>query len=284
MFGYVTVNKQELKVRELEEYQSYYCGLCQSLKKICGVKGQLSLNYDLTFLIILLSGLYEPEEIKEARHCVVHPLKKHVMLENELFSYVADMTLLLTWYKCRDDFRDERNVGRACYAKSIETVVKRLEQQYVRQTEKVSWCMRELAMLEEEKSHDIDELSGCFGHVLEEIFVMKEDEWQNELRKLGFYMGKFIYILDAYDDLEQDRKKKCFNVFLEKEIEPEFDDYVKCLLTMAATEFAKGFERLPILKNASILRNIIYSGIWSRFEQVRAKRNKERKEDYEKSL
>lgn len=284
MFGYVTVNKQELKVRELEEYQSYYCGLCQALKRSCGIRGQLSLNYDLTFLIILLSGLYEPEEVRKNGRCVVHPFKKRIMLESELFSYVADMTLLLTWYKCRDDFKDERNIGRAFYAKSIETSVKRLKQQYSRQTEKISWCMKKLAKLEEEQSYDIDEVSGCFGHALEEIFVMKEDEWQHELRRLGFYMGKFIYILDAYDDLGQDQKKNCFNAFLVKEKEPEFDNYVKCLLTMTAAEVAREFEKLPILKNAGILRNIIYSGVWGRFEQVRAKRTWERKEDYEKSL
>jgi hypothetical protein len=144
--------------------------------------------------------------------------------------------------------------------------------------------MEELATLEQQKECNIDLLSGCFGHVLEEIFVYRQDEWEKSLRKMGFYMGKFIYILDAYDDLEQDEKKGCFNPFLAKSREQGFDEYIKNLLTMAAAEFAREFELLPILENAGILRNILYSGVWTRYEQVKIKRQKEREKFDEKSV
>lgn len=279
MFGYVVVNEPELKIREMEEYRSYYCGLCRELKQGYGLQGQLSLSYDLTFLVILLSGLYEPEEIVERQRCIVHPFQKHMVRKNALFSYAADMTMLLSWYKCRDDAADEGSFTRACYAKSFDKAIDKIKQQYNRQAEVVDKNMGEILELERVNLYDIDRLSGCFGHLLEEIFVMKEDEWQSGLRRMGFYIGKFIYILDAYDDLEQDRKKKCFNAFMEKENSPGFDDYVKQLLMMAAAEFAREFEKLPVLKNAGILRNIIYSGVWTKYEQVRMERNKERKQE-----
>lgn len=284
MFGYVMVNKPELKIREMEEYRMYYCSLCRTLKEISGVKGQLSLSYDMTFLAVLLSGLYEPEETKECRRCMIRPFEKHTIIRNELISYVADMTLLLTWYKCRDDALDENSMGKAFYAQWIHKKVREISCRHIRQAEAVDKYMQELSTLEKERNCDIDRLSGCFGHLLGEIFAMKEDEWQNGLWRLGFYIGKFIYILDGYDDLERDRKKHCFNPFIDKADDSDFDEYVKCLLMMAATELAKEFEKLPVLKNAGILRNIIYSGIWTRYEQVREKRIRERKVDYEKSV
>lgn len=284
MFGYVVVNEPELKIREMEEYRSYYCGLCRALKQGYGILGQMSLSYDLTFLVILLAGLYEPGETVKPQRCMIHPVQRHKVRESALFSYAADMTILLSWYKCRDDVKDERSFIRACYGKSFDKAVARIKQQYIRQAQAVEKSMQELLELERVNVCDIDRLSGCFGHLLEEIFVMKEDEWQTGLRRMGFYMGKFIYILDAYDDLKRDRKKKCFNAFIEKEKEPEFDAYVKWLLRMAAAEFAREFEKLPVLKNAGVLRNIIYSGVWTRYEQVRIERDRERKQENEESI
>ena len=105
----------------------------------------------------------------------------------------------------------------------------------------------------------------------------KEDEWEENLRRIGFYLGKFIYILDAYDDIEKDKKKGCFNPFIQKETERTFDDWIKQLLMLAAVEFAKEFEKLPIIeKDVEILRNIIYSGVWTRYEEVKHRRNEKK--------
>lgn len=273
MFGYVVVNKPELKIREFEDYRAYYCGLCKTLKARAGIRGQISLSYDMTFLAVLLSLLYEPEEKECQSRCIVHPLSKHRMKQNLMIDYVADMNLLLTSYKCKDDVTDEKNVAKACYGVLLNGVVKGIQAKYERQAKQIEKCLMELATLEKDKIYDIDKLSACFGHLLEEIFVVKQDEWEPYLRKIGFYIGKFVYIMDAYDDLEKDKKKACYNPFVEKEKEPDFDKWVKQLLVMVATEFAREFEKLPIVENADILRNIIYAGVWTRYEEVRAKRH-----------
>lgn len=272
MFGYVVVNKPELKIREFEEYRAYYCGLCKALKGRAGVGGQMSLSYDMTFLAVLLSLLYESEEIECQRRCVAHPLTKHRMKQNAMIDYVADMNLLLTRYKCKDDFEDEKNIAKACYGTMLNPSVKKIQATYERQTEQVEKYLAELVALEKEKVYDIDKLSGCFGHLLEEIFVVRQDEWESYLRKIGFYIGKFVYIMDAYDDLEKDKKKGCFNPFIDREQEEAFDEWVKQLLLMIAAEFAREFEKLPIVENVDILRNIIYSGVWTRYEEVKKKR------------
>ena len=77
MYGYIVVDQPELKFREFDKYRSYYCGLCDSLAEAHGLKGQISLSYDMTFLVILLTGLYEPETIYSEERCVTHPLRKH---------------------------------------------------------------------------------------------------------------------------------------------------------------------------------------------------------------
>lgn len=283
MFGYVVVNKQEMKIREYEKYCSYYCGLCKTLQNKCGIWGQLSLNYDMTFLAVLLSGLYEPVCKEELSRCAVHPFTKQRIRKNEIMDYVADMTLLLTWYKCRDDFLDEKKAGSALYGKLIKEKVKNTSRRYKRQERIVKENMKQLSVLEKEGDCDIDKLSGCFGRILEEVFVPVQDIWEKNLRRIGFYIGKFVYILDAYDDLEHDRKKNCFNPLLKKETDSMFNEWIKQLLTMMAVEFAREFEKLPIVEDAEILRNIIYSGIWTKYEEVKMRRSQEKscKADYE---
>ena len=109
-----------------------------------------------------------------------------------------------------------------------------------------------------------------------EIFDWKEDEWSEELRCLSFYLGKFIYLMDAYEDLEKDKKKGTFNPFKKKADNPGFDEWIKDILTVAASSCAEEFEKLPIIENVEILRNILYSGIWIRYEKVLASKNKKR--------
>ena len=92
MFGYIAINKAEMKFRDFDIYHAYYCGLCKDLKERYGRSGQLTLSYDMTFLIILLSGLYEPPAEDSVRNCVAHPFQKHAARTNEITQYAADIS------------------------------------------------------------------------------------------------------------------------------------------------------------------------------------------------
>ena len=120
MFGYVVVNQSEMKFKEYDVYRSYYCGLCQSLKERYGVLGQLSLNYDMTFILMLLTGLYEPKEQEDQCRCVAHPLEKHATRRNLFTDYVADMTVLFACYKAEDDWEDENSLRGLVYGHLLE--------------------------------------------------------------------------------------------------------------------------------------------------------------------
>ena len=107
MFGYVTVNKPEMKVKDYERYRMYYCGVCHALRNTDGAMGQMSLTYDSTFAAVLLTALYEPDTKMKEAACMVHPVGKKIYLENEIIQYIADMNLILTYYKCLDDWADD---------------------------------------------------------------------------------------------------------------------------------------------------------------------------------
>ena len=120
MFGYIYVNRKELSEEDRKDYQSYYCGLCQALRKSSGVKGQVLLNYDMTFLIILLSGLYELENKEEEFFCPLHPREKEIAYINEVTQYASDMNVLLSYHNLLDDWQDEKNYAAFTAAKALE--------------------------------------------------------------------------------------------------------------------------------------------------------------------
>ena len=130
MFGYIVVHQPELKVREYETYRAAYCGLCRSLKNRHGRLGQMTLSFDMTFLALLLSGLYEPETASGCGRCLAHPMQKHHYLSNPYYDYAADMNLLLTYYKCLDDWQDERKFTRLIFAKLLGLKMPKIRRLY----------------------------------------------------------------------------------------------------------------------------------------------------------
>ena len=281
MFGYININQKELSEESKKIYQAYYCGLCQKLKTNCGTKGQMLLSYDLTFLIVLLTGLYELENTETEFTCPLHPTKKRTAYITEATEYAADMNLILAYQNLLDDWKDEKSYTKKAFVKILDKDYTRIVSKYPRQVRALEEFMRKTAEAEKNKETNLDLVAGLTGEMLGEIMCWREDEWQEEMRTLGFYMGKFIYLMDAYEDYEADQKKNCYNplVYMEKENDQEFDTFCKLLLTSMMSECAKSFERLPILLHADILRNILYSGVWSRYEylQLRKKKLEEKK-------
>ena len=280
MFGYVVLNREELKFKDYELYRSYYCGLCRELRERYGLAGQFSLTYDMTFVILLLTGLYEPRVQKGSTRCIIQPVKRHTVRRNRFTGYAADLNVILTYYKCRDDWQDEHSPLRLAYAKLLERDIKRLGTAYEEKIGRITAALDELSRLEKENCRNLDKVAGQSGRLLAEVFSREQDQWSEPLRRMGFYLGKYIYLLDAYEDVEKDLRSGSYNPFSEEYREnwntPEFDQKVKDLLTMMLTGACQEFERLPVLRCSELLRNILYSGVWSRYEMVRKKRVKER--------
>ncbi len=278
MFGYIIVNKAEMKFKEFDVYHSYYCGLCQVLRKRYGWRGQVTLSYDMTFVLMLLTALYEPETVHDTCKCVIHPFEKHEIRTNLLTEYIADMNVLFSYYKCLDDWEDDKKLHRLMFAKLLEGKTKKQKTLYQDKLYKINMLMHDLAKAEHADSKDIDLVAGLWGKVMAEIIACREDEWSDNLRALGYHLGKFIYLLDAYEDIEEDIKKKRYNPLKNSYGMPDFEEECRCILTMLMADCCKEFEQLPILENVEILRNILYSGVWCRYEAVKEKRLKKTEE------
>lgn len=272
MFGYVTINKPEMKFKEFDIYHGYYCGLCHTLKKQFGNITRLTLNNDLTFIAILLSSLYEVETKKEKSRCLLHPVHQYEKYFNECIDYCAKMTIVLTYFKCQDDWIDEKKRDKQLFMKILSSNFHKIKIQYEDKVNKIEKYLNEIHICEEKKDFNLDEIANYSGYMMAEICTYKNDIWYDDLYEFGFYLGKFIYFMDAYDDIERDIKKKCFNPFIHLYNEDNFDDRCFEILEMMISKATVAFECLPIIENSEILRNILYSGVWSRFELIKRNR------------
>ncbi len=281
MFGYVNINKPELKVKDFYRYKAYYCGLCRSLRNKYGHLGQLTLSYDMTFLIILLSSVYENEPAKKQSRCIVHPVRKQYILQNEITEYVADMNIALTYHHLLDDWQDDKSALGLAGAKLLQRDYKKIQKKYPRQCNGISEALKSLIECEKNKETDLDLVSRCFGELMSELFAYRQDIWEEKLRKIGFYLGKFIYLLDAYDDIEKDIKNNNYNPFIPVYENETFVDDCSNLLTLMMANCSSEFEQLPCITDAVILRNILYEGVWMKFSKVQddRKKRKEQKDD-----
>lgn len=279
MFGYITINKPELKIKEFNEYHAYYCGLCNTLRVRHGMFGQMTLSYDMTFLVLLLTSLYESKTEHKIKHCIVHPIQKHDMLINEISEYAADINIALSYHHFLDDWQDERKVTGIAGAAMVKQKYKEIEKKYERQCNAIKKTLQQLHQYEKEKENNIEKVSRCFGELMEEIFIYRKDEWEPILRRMGFFMGKFIYMMDAYHDVKDDIKKGCYNPLIAIHEKEDFEDSCKEMLEMMMAEAAKEFEKLPCVKDVEILRNIIYAGVWKKYDKLQKDKLAEGKEE-----
>ena len=277
MFGYVVINKQELKFKEFDVYQSYYCGLCQTLKEKYGWKGQISLNFDMTFLALLLSGVYEPKTDMVESRCAIHPLRKRMKATNECIDYAAMMTIVLSYYKCEDDWKDEKKIIQRSYRQMLKKSFLKIKKKYPDKLAIIEKELQNIHTYEENHHENIDEVASCFGRALAEIWTYQKDIFYDDLYQMGFYLGKFIYLMDAYDDIEKDIKKNSYNPFINQFLKSDFDDISYHMLEMMISQAALAFENLPIIENVEIMRNILYSGVWTKYEIRKKKRQEDKK-------
>lgn len=269
MFGYVKVNKMDLTFREYEHYRGYYCGLCKYLKDNHGEISRLSLNYDITFLILVLTSVYRPKPVVTEEGCIVNPFKKKKKIINEITEYAASMNILLTYYKLEDNLKDDRGIKDILAYNIYKGKLKLAYEKYPQKGEFIKEQLDILYKLEQEKNYNIDEVSNTFGNLMGEIFAYKNDQYEKDLRMIGFNVGKYIYLLDAYEDLEKDYKKGSYNPFIDYvDKKEELKVRVDKLIGLSLGFLAQGINNLNIRVNTGIIENIVYSGVFLRYKNI----------------
>ena len=264
MFGYFVCNKNGLDENELKRYQEMYCGVCKSIRERYGQLEKMTLNYDMTFLAIFLSALYdtEDEDTPCEHRCIVHPFGKREYIRNKYTDYAADMTILLSYYKCLDDWNDEHKIISKKYGDILKKHMKTLEEKYPRQCNCVRESIEKLSVIEKDENSIVDKAINYGGKMLSELFVYKEDFWSDSLRTFGYNLGKYIYLCDAAVDYKIDQKKHTYNPIVKLGKKPED---MKEIMTLAIGDATKVFEDLPIVQDEHLIRNVLYSGVWQKY-------------------
>lgn len=278
MFGFITPNLETLSEEEKTRYQSIYCGLCHSLRDNYSNISRLALSYDLTFLVLLLSSLYEPSESYDFCNCIFHPGKKYKTSQNEFSDYCADITVILAYHKILDDVNDDNKLKAKIGENALRNQYKKVKEKLPEICEQIENLMQKINKSETEikNSNDSiknfesgDKISKYFGIILANIFSPFNDVWKDNLGKLGANLGRFIYFMDAAIDLKDDLKSNSYNPFRfyneNSTIDEKAAERIKNQLTNFAGMATIEFEKLPLVQDINILRNILYEGMWIQF-------------------
>ena len=273
MFGYVIPNQAALSPEAQARYRSAYCGLCRRIGALHGLRGRLTLSYDLTFLDLLLSSLYDGETALHtgADHCPIHPIRKVDWRSSGPTDYCADLSVALHYYNAQDKWNDDRSLLGLGFEALLAAPTAAAVERWPRQCSAIRACLDRLTQYEAEGSEDLDAVSGCFGDLMAELFDYKQDHWSPELRSIGFHLGKYIYLLDAYDDLDRDLKKGVYTPLRSLHQLPGYEEEMREIFELLLANCARSFERLPCVEDVDLLRNILYSGVWLKYNCKHAK-------------
>ena len=281
MFGYVTPCKSELKMKDYEKFKAYYCGLCLSLKKNYGNIPRLLINYDMTFIAVLLDALDEKKQDFEIARCIIHPLKKRIFIvNNSALNYASFLNLALAYYKLADDVKDDKSLKSNIFGHIIKNYVNKFPEKFKKHSDFIKGKLNELYKLEDNNTNiGIDELSHPFAELT--AFIVSEypenNSQKHQLYNLGYNLGKWIYIIDAFDDLEDDMKNGKFNALVRTlntnnlnftDFRASIKDRIDFILVTSARNCFENLNKLSICTNNDILYNILQNGLLEKMQNV----------------
>lgn len=285
MFGYITPLKPELKIKDFAKFRSYYCGLCFHLKNNAGNIPRIALNYDMTFLAVLLDSISLKEPNVEIKRCFMHPLeKKPVIINNEALLFSSYINIALYYYKIKDDIIDDKNLKSIVLEKILKPYFKKISS-ISKINNLIESNLKNLSDFEKNKNFNyIDEISHPFSDIVGNILkyypyeLVDDNEYlRNNLYNFGYTLGKWIYLVDALDDLKDDIKNKKFNPinYLYNKENKSFDELLP--LIKDRLEFSilncsyncnEILKTLPLKRNEDILKNILELGMMDKYLKI----------------
>jgi len=281
MFGYIMPDKAELKIKDYELFRGYYCGLCKSMGRSFGILSRFALNYDSVFLGLLLSSVHNEEPILKKESCIANPGKRKWIVKNSRsIDFAADINVLLTYYKLGDNIRDEGG----WLPKAAQLVFHRGYKNAASRNKRLDGVIADSIssqmVLEKNKCCSMDEAAEPFADMMKQIIAagyMGEDQSVRRILEwIGYNLGKWIYIIDAFDDIERDIKSGSYNPLLMqykyegqdiKAFKAAISEETRINLLQALSQSTGSLELLRP-KNKSIIDNIAYEGLYGKTERI----------------
>lgn len=272
MFGYIRAEKPELKVKEFEMYKAIYCSLCRTLGKYYGILSRFTLSYDFTFLALLNMSLKDGCDCFERKRCAFNPLKKcNYCKSDEDLKMPSAAAMIMLYYKIKDNIADEKGFKKLGYYLALPVFSgahKKAAKLYPDIEDAVSLYIKNQNQLEYENCDSLDKACDPTAKVLSQILMLcsEDDIEKRVLERLGYCLGRYIYLLDAACDLQEDIKKKRYNVLSFGDTE-NIKERITPQLYFCVNEATKAFELLNIKKYKTILGNILYLGLEETFKK-----------------
>lgn len=278
MFGYIKPQIPELKVKEHELYKATYCGLCRAMGKRTGCMSKMTLSYDFVFLVLLRKVAEKRAGEVKKRRCIAHPFVRRPMLEiDETLEYCAKASVMLTRLKLQDNVNDSHGFKRllarlvslsAIFFKKTDKNLKDLETNLKKKIDALS-------ALEAQNTDSVDSVASIFGDLLGVLASYGlEGECANLCAKIGYHLGKWIYIIDAIDDIESDVKTGSFNAVINSfgsELSDENKNLLRIALMLELDELSHALEALDFSSHRDVegvLKNTIYIGMVNQTNRI----------------
>ena len=271
MFGYVKINKPEMKVKEYEAYRGLYCSLCRSLGKYFGILSRLTLSYDITFLLLMrLSFTLKVPEFKNGR-CPFNPSKRcnYCLNGEEELRYSAAVSMMMFYFKVKDNITDSgfaRKLLAYLLLPYATLKYKKAEKMYPEIALIISENMKKQSDNERSGTDIIDKAAHESADALGRILSYGLSDKDGNIYRFGYGVGKFVYLSDAADDIEKDLKNKSYNPFVERyKLTSAPDESIRAeieaLLNMSSAVVCEAFEKTENKTLVPIVENIIYDGM-----------------------
>lgn len=267
MFGYVLPRREELKVRELDAYQAVYCGLCHTMGREYGLLSRLFLNYDFTFLAMVLAPEGERTDT-EHRRCIACPLRgKNVCTEKPWLSIAAGESVILTYWKLRDNASDGGFFSRltaGILSAVLRPAYRKAAARHERFDRETRVCLDELHTLERENCPSIDRTADTFARILKAAAPTTENVQRDRaVEQLLYHVGRWIYLVDAWDDLHEDREQGSYNPLLHRWSDaPEgHAEELRTTLRHSLNLSASAYSLAGFGDTGDVVGNILYLGL-----------------------
>lgn len=269
MFGYIRPERVELKRREDELYRSVYCGLCRYLGKDYGVLSRLTLSYDCTVLAMLCMALNQSCPSVHEKRCVVNPLKKckFCTAEGDSFHLAGAVSVIMTYYKLTDTIEDS-GFFKGTAARILRFLFRRNYRKAAKAYPEIDEDCRNMMQCQqkaEQSDSGIDRAADPTAVMLSDLCqrLSEQEETRKILGMFGYHLGRWIYIMDAADDLERDLKSGNYNPFRQHLRETDEATMLYCndVLNMTVSQLILAYDLLELTAYKEILDNIIYHGL-----------------------
>ena len=278
MYGYVTPIKEQMNKADFLLYRAFYCGICKATGKLFGQLPRFTTNYDIVFLSVLLHDFTAEDVRFESKGCVCNPFKKKTTVcRNSLLDKIVCTNVIMAYYKSLDGVIDKEGF-KARVAKSMLSRPYKKARRVLPQIDEIVRVEYErLHSFEQQSTAGLDRIADCFATMLEKIAAQllgaKADD---NILKLCYNVGKFVYLADALDDIDEDYKNKRYNPFLanfgayegRKEFIEKNKQELTFILSVTVNRAIECFNKITFTQSSDLLRNVLYKGLRGKVDEL----------------